>query len=64
LDWGAAHRKAATYTGQQKQKKHGQTDMHRVGFEATIPVFEQVKTFHAVDRTAIVISAIYSIFMP
>jgi hypothetical protein len=29
--------------------------MPRVEFEATIPVFERVKTFHALDRAATVI---------
>jgi hypothetical protein len=29
--------------------------MSRVGFEPTIPVFEQAKTVHAVDRAATVI---------
>jgi hypothetical protein len=29
--------------------------MPRVGFEPTIPVFEQAKTFHALDRAATVI---------
>jgi hypothetical protein len=29
--------------------------MRRVGFEPTIPVFERVKTVHALDRAATVI---------
>jgi hypothetical protein len=29
--------------------------MPQVGFEITIPVFEQAKTFHAIDRAATVI---------
>jgi hypothetical protein len=29
--------------------------MPRVGFEPTTPVFELVKTFHALDRTTTVI---------
>jgi hypothetical protein len=29
--------------------------MAGVGFEATIPVFERMKTFHALDRAGIVI---------
>jgi hypothetical protein len=29
--------------------------MSRVEFEATIPVFERVKTFHAIDRAAALI---------
>jgi hypothetical protein len=30
--------------------------MPRVGYEPTIPVFVRVKTFHALDRAATVIS--------
>jgi hypothetical protein len=32
-----------------------QTFMPRVGFEPTIPVFERVKTVHALERAATVI---------
>jgi hypothetical protein len=46
--------KAAFYTEQYKQKKRGQTSMPRVGFELLIPVFEQAKTFHALDCAATV----------
>jgi hypothetical protein len=46
------YRKVATYTEQQKQKKHGQTYMRRVGFEPTIPLFEGAKTFYALDIAA------------
>jgi hypothetical protein len=42
--------KAATYTGQHKQKKRGLTSMPRVGFEPTSPLFDRAKTFHALDR--------------
>jgi hypothetical protein len=35
--------------------KRGQTSMNRVRFESTIPVFERVKLFHALDRAATVI---------
>jgi hypothetical protein len=33
---------------------HTQTSMPRVGFEPAIPVFEQAKTVHALDRAATV----------
>jgi hypothetical protein len=33
-----------------------QTSMPRVGLEATIPVFEQAKTVHALDCAATLIS--------
>jgi hypothetical protein len=36
----------------QKQNKHTQTSISRVGFEPTIPVFELAKTVHALDRAA------------
>jgi hypothetical protein len=52
---GSARRKVATYIGQHKQNKPTQTSMTRVGFEPMIPVFERVKTFHALDRAATVI---------
>jgi hypothetical protein len=32
--------------------------MPRVGFEPTIPVFQRVKTFHALDRAAPVIDSV------
>jgi hypothetical protein len=38
----------------QTQNKHKQTSMPRVGFELTIPAFEQAKTVHALDRATIV----------
>jgi hypothetical protein len=45
LDGGSAHRKAATYTHRttQTQNKRTLAPMPRVGFEPTIPVFEQAK---------------------
>jgi hypothetical protein len=39
----------------QAQKKHGHTDMHRVGFEQIIPVLERAKAVHALRRAANVI---------
>jgi hypothetical protein len=39
----------------QTRNKHTQTSMPRVEFEATTPVFEQVKTIHALDHAATVI---------
>jgi hypothetical protein len=45
-----AHRTAQT------QNKCTQTSMPEVGFEPTVPVFEWVKTFHALEHVAIVIS--------
>jgi hypothetical protein len=40
----------------QTQNKRIQTSMPRVGFEPTVPAFEQAKTVHALDSTATVIS--------
>jgi hypothetical protein len=42
-----------THITTQTQNKRTQTSMPRVGFEATIPVFERAKTVHALDRSAI-----------
>jgi hypothetical protein len=36
--------------------------MPRVGFELTIPVFDQAKTVHALDRAATVINIIVLFF--
>jgi hypothetical protein len=36
----------------QTQNKHRQTSVPWVGFEPTIPMFERVKTVHALDRSA------------
>jgi hypothetical protein len=55
MDGWPARRKAATYTGQHKHKKRGQTSVLRVGFEHTIPVFERAKIFYVLDRAATVI---------
>jgi hypothetical protein len=52
-------RKAASYTGQHKYKKCGQTSMPRVGSEPTIPVFDRAKTFDALDSVATVIGRGY-----
>jgi hypothetical protein len=43
------------HTGQHKQNKRTQTSISQVGFEGTIPVFEQAKTVHVLDRAATVI---------
>jgi hypothetical protein len=51
LDGGSARRKAAIYT----QNKRTYTAMPLVEFEPTNPVFERVKTVHALDRAATVI---------
>jgi hypothetical protein len=45
-----------TYRTTQTQNNRTQIFMHRDGFEPTIPVFEQAKTVHAIDRAATVIS--------
>jgi hypothetical protein len=50
LDGGSVRRKAAADTEQHKQNKRTQTSMPLVEFEPTIPVFERVKTVHALDR--------------
>jgi hypothetical protein len=44
-----------THRTTQTQNKRTQTSMLRVGFEPTIPVFEQAKTVHALDCAATVI---------
>jgi hypothetical protein len=51
LGRGSARRKAATCT----QNKSTHTSMPQVGFEPTIPVFERVKTVHALEGAATVI---------
>jgi hypothetical protein len=43
------------HTGQHKQNKRTQTFMPQVEFEPTIPLFEWVKTVHALDHVAAVI---------
>jgi hypothetical protein len=52
---GSVRRKAATYTGQHKQKKRRQTSMPRVRFEPAIPEFERAETFRALDSRVTVI---------
>jgi hypothetical protein len=50
------------HTQNNTQNKYRQeTSIPQVGSEPTIPVFERVKTFHALDRAATVISAIDTI---
>jgi hypothetical protein len=44
-----------THRTTQTQNKRTQTSMPLVGFEPTIPVFERVMTFHALDGAATVI---------
>jgi hypothetical protein len=51
LDGGSARRKASIYT----QNKRTRTSMPRVGFEPTIPVFEEAKAVNASDGAATVI---------
>jgi hypothetical protein len=46
----------------QTQNKRTQTSMPRVGLEPTIRVFERMKTVHALDRAATVISVFKSPF--
>jgi hypothetical protein len=43
------------YMTAQTQNKRTQTSMRQMGFELTIAVFKQAKTFHTLDRTATVI---------
>jgi hypothetical protein len=45
------------HTTAQKQHKRTQTSMPQVGFEPTIPMSEWVKTVHALDHMATVISS-------
>jgi hypothetical protein len=42
------------HTGQHKQNKRTQTSIPQVRFEPTIPVFDQTKTVHGLDRAATV----------
>jgi hypothetical protein len=48
----------------QRQNKRTQTCIPQVGFEPTIPLFERVKTIHALGRAATVIGSpvVYSLF--
>jgi hypothetical protein len=54
LDGRSAHRKDPTYLhiGHHEQYKGTETSMLPVGFELMTPVFEQVKTAHALYRAA------------
>jgi hypothetical protein len=52
-DGGPARRKAITCTGQHNTEKREHTTIPRAGLEPTIPVFERLKTVHALDRAAI-----------
>jgi hypothetical protein len=50
------------YTEQHKQRiKH--TDIHELGFEPTISVFERAKTVHALDGAATVIGSFPDVFI-
>jgi hypothetical protein len=55
LEEGSARLKDATYTGQHKQRRTcRQTPMARIGFEPTIPVFEQKKIYRSLHHAATV----------
>jgi hypothetical protein len=41
-----------TFRTTQTQNKYTQTSMPQVGFKSTTPVFQQVKTVHALDCAA------------
>jgi hypothetical protein len=51
----AVARPLPTHIEQHKHRIEAQTSMPWVGFEPTIPAFEQAKTVHALDREATVI---------
>jgi hypothetical protein len=53
-------RPVPTHRTIETQNKLTQTSMPRVGFETTIPVFEQVKTVHALERVATVMGSVLS----
>jgi hypothetical protein len=56
----SAHRKACAYIGQHRQSQEsGDTSMHWVEFEPTVPVSEQLKTVLASDRAVTVIRTEY-----
>jgi hypothetical protein len=59
MDGGSASRKAATHTGQHRQKKRIKISMPQVGFEPTTPVFGQGKTVYDLDRADTVIGHAY-----
>jgi hypothetical protein len=54
LGGGSARRKDSAYTQNdtRTEKTHTQASMPEFGFEPTIPVFEQAKAVHALDRAA------------
>jgi hypothetical protein len=58
----AVARPLPTHRTTQTQYKYTLTSMPRVGFELTNTVFERVKTIQVLDRAAIVIQDITSIF--
>jgi hypothetical protein len=51
----SAWRPLPTHRTTQTQNKRTQTSIPRVGFKPRIPVFDQAKTVHALDRSATVI---------
>jgi hypothetical protein len=55
LDGGSANRKASTYTQDSINTEQTHASMPWVAFEPTIPVFERVKTVHALDHADTVI---------
>jgi hypothetical protein len=57
------------HTKQHKQNKRTQASMRRVGYEHTIPVFEQAETVHLLDSAATVIGMCFisktqNVYMP
>jgi hypothetical protein len=52
LGGGSAHHKASTYTQDNISRINTEISMAGLGFEPTAPVFERVKTVHALDRAA------------
>jgi hypothetical protein len=57
------HALVVLLTGQHKQNERTQTSLHQVGFKLTTPVFEEVKTVHALGRVVTVIGcAIVHVF--
>jgi hypothetical protein len=50
-----------THRTSQTQNKRTQTSMSRVGFEPTIPVFEQGKTVHALDSAPGMIDLFFTV---
>jgi hypothetical protein len=60
FQWGISQPQGLyLHTGQHKtQNKSTQTSMPGMGLEPTIPVFEQAKTVHALDRATTVIGFI------